>query len=69
MLERIKKYLEDRLEQPVSNKDMLMALEDAKNNITCNRLLLGKDVTFRDFLKTLEDTTSVRLKQNERRRL
>jgi len=53
MLERIKDYVEKKVNRPVSTKELQSALDDAKNNITCNYLLLGHDVTAKDFMDTL----------------
>lgn len=69
MLEQIKEYIEKRLEQNIDAKDLLAALEDAKSNITCNHLLLGLDVTAKEFINVLTDCVETRLKQNERRDL
>ena len=53
MLERIKDYVKKKVNRPVSTKELEAALDDAKNNITCNYLLLGHDVTAKDFMDTL----------------
>lgn len=53
MLERIKEYVEKKVNRPVSTKELQSALDDAKNNITCNYLLLGHDVTAKDFMDIL----------------
>lgn len=62
MLERIKNYVEKRVNRQVSTKELEAALEDAKNNITCNYLLLGYDVTAKQFLDILINCVKIRLK-------
>lgn len=53
MLKLIKDYVEKHVNRQVSAKELEAALDDAKNNITCNYLLLGHDVTAKDFMDTL----------------
>lgn len=53
MLELIKDYVEKKVNCPVSTKELEEALDNAKNNITCNYLLLGHDVTAKIFMDTL----------------
>ena len=62
MLKRIKDYVEKKVNRPVSTKELEAALEDAKNNITCNYLLLGQDVTTKEFLDVLINCVKIRLK-------
>jgi len=62
MLKRIKDYVEKRINRQVSTKELEAALEDAKNNITCNYLLLGYDVTAKQFLDILINCVKIRLK-------
>ena len=66
MLKRIKDYVEKRINQQVSTKELEAALEDAKNNITCNYLLLGHDVTAKDFIDTL--VNCIRVNKNPERK-
>jgi hypothetical protein len=52
MLKRIKDYVEKKVSRPVSTEELEAAFDDAKNNIACNYLLLGYDVTAKDFMNT-----------------
>lgn len=66
MIERIKDYVEKRVNRPVSTKELKAALDDAKNNITSNYLLLGHDVTANDFVDILVNCIEIKknLKEN-----
>ena len=65
MLKRIKDYVEKKVNRPVSTKELEAALEDAKNNITCNYLLLGHDVTAKEFLDVLINCINVKKNSKE----
>ena len=64
MLKHIKDYVEKHINRQVSTKELKAALEDAKNNITCNYLLLGNDVTAKDFMDTLVNCIEIKKKGN-----
>ena len=65
MLKRIKDYVEKKVNRPVSTKELEAALEDAKNNITCNYLLLGYDVTAKNFLDILINCIEIKKNSKE----
>ena len=65
MLKRIKDYVEKRINRQVSTKELEAALEDAKNNITCNYLLLGYDVTAKNFLDILINCIEIKKNSKE----
>lgn len=53
MLESIKQYVEKRINQPIDAEELQNAIDSTANNITANYLLLGHDVTAKDFMDTL----------------
>ena len=65
MLERIKNYIEKKVNRPVSTKELKAALDDAINNIKCNYLLLGHDVTAKDFMDILINCIEIKKKSKE----
>ena len=53
MLERIKNYVEKRVNRQVSMQELQAALKSAQNNIMCNYLMCNADVSVSTFLDIL----------------
>jgi len=55
MLSKFKQKIEARIGKPVDNGDLLMAIEMAKSDVVANRLVMGQDVTVREFEDAVAD--------------
>ena len=53
MLESIKQYVEKHINRPIDAEELQNAIDSTANNITANYLLLGHDVTAKEFLDVL----------------
>ncbi len=55
MLSQLKKRIEARIGEPVDNAGLLMAIEMAKSDVVANRLVMGQDVTAKEFEDAVVD--------------
>ena len=49
MLSQLKQRIEARIGKPIDNGTLLKALEMAKSDVVSNRLIMGQDVTAKEF--------------------
>lgn len=65
MLKRIKDYVEKKVNRQVSMQELRNAIDNATKNITSNYLLLGHDVTAKDFMNTLVNCIEIKKNSKE----
>lgn len=65
MLEHIKLYVEKRIHRTIDAEELKNAIDSAANNITANYLLLGQDVTAKEFLDVLINCINVKKNSKE----
>lgn len=49
MLSQFKQRIESKVGKPVDNGDLLTAIEMAKSDVVSNKLIMGQDVTAKEF--------------------